>query len=168
MEDYSNLPKQFTASGFVLTRNRKVLLVEHRKLKVWLYPGGHVEPNETPDEAVIREVYEETGITAGILGTLDTPLSDPVADVRPLHTPYRVLCERINDKLEPHYHIDMIYLCEAVNSDFVINTEVAAARFVNEEEALHLKLFPSFRTLLSQIFSDDSIWEKICEEGPLP
>ncbi|MET3133648.1 8-oxo-dGTP pyrophosphatase MutT (NUDIX family) [Oxalobacteraceae bacterium GrIS 1.11] len=112
-----NLPKHFTASGFVLTRNRKILLIEHRKLGVWLYPGGHLEANATPDAAVIREIYEETGIRAEILGAPDASLMDRAADVTALHTPYQILCERINDKCEPHYHLDLSYLCQARNDD---------------------------------------------------
>jgi ADP-ribose pyrophosphatase YjhB (NUDIX family) len=34
-----------------------VLLVYHRKLAMWLPPGGHVEPNELPDDAAVREVH---------------------------------------------------------------------------------------------------------------
>ena len=50
------LPKHFTASGFVL-RDDRILLVNHRQHRVWIYPGGHVQPNETPDEACLREIF---------------------------------------------------------------------------------------------------------------
>ena len=36
----------------------KVLLILHNKLGKWLPPGGHIEKNETPDDAVIRDVCE--------------------------------------------------------------------------------------------------------------
>ncbi len=55
--------RHFTASGIVLS-DEHVLLVEHRKLGWWLYPGGHIEPDEDPAQAVIREVTEETGTAA--------------------------------------------------------------------------------------------------------
>jgi 8-oxo-dGTP diphosphatase len=47
--------KCIVASG-VLLKEGKVLLIRHRKLGVYLYPGGHVEKDETPVEAVIRDV----------------------------------------------------------------------------------------------------------------
>jgi 8-oxo-dGTP pyrophosphatase MutT (NUDIX family) len=49
------------ATAYVV-RGDKTLLLKHRKLGMWLPPGGHVEPGETPDEAVRREVREETGL----------------------------------------------------------------------------------------------------------
>lgn len=41
----------------------KTLLVQHKKLGIWLAPGGHVEDNELPHHAAEREFFEETGIT---------------------------------------------------------------------------------------------------------
>ncbi|MFI5083488.1 MAG: NUDIX domain-containing protein [Streptosporangiales bacterium] len=48
--------RHFTASGIVLSHDEQVLLIKHRKLGMWLYPGGHIEPNEDPVQAVLREV----------------------------------------------------------------------------------------------------------------
>lgn len=42
----------------------KILLVEHRNARLWLPPGGHVEPGEHPKATVEREVREELGIEA--------------------------------------------------------------------------------------------------------
>lgn len=50
----------------------KILLVDHKKAKLWLPPGGHVEPGEHPKDTVKREVKEELGIEADFL--LDSPL----------------------------------------------------------------------------------------------
>lgn len=37
------------------------LLVKHKDRNTWEIPGGHIEENETPDEAAKRELIEETG-----------------------------------------------------------------------------------------------------------
>jgi len=57
-------PGHFTASAFVLSPERDALaLIFHRKLRLWLQPGGHVESDDsTIVDAARREVAEETGI----------------------------------------------------------------------------------------------------------
>jgi 8-oxo-dGTP pyrophosphatase MutT (NUDIX family) len=50
-------------------RGERVLVIEHRRLKTWLPIGGELEAGETPVEAAIRELREETGM-AGTFHTL--------------------------------------------------------------------------------------------------
>lgn len=50
-----------TAGGFLVHQN-KILLVKHKKLGIWLAPGGHLEGDELPHQAGEREVFEETGV----------------------------------------------------------------------------------------------------------
>jgi diadenosine hexaphosphate hydrolase (ATP-forming) len=50
------------AGGIVLNDNNEIVLVLN-KLKYWAFPRGHIEPNEIPLDAAIREIKEETGIT---------------------------------------------------------------------------------------------------------
>ncbi|MCL6625177.1 MAG: NUDIX domain-containing protein [Alicyclobacillus shizuokensis] len=55
------LRNDFVATGLIINDSgNKILLVFHKKLKKWLPPGGHLESNELPHEAAIREIYEET------------------------------------------------------------------------------------------------------------
>ncbi len=46
------------------TNNSKVLLIHMDRRDAWGLPGGHVDDGETPDEAIVREIYEECGVEA--------------------------------------------------------------------------------------------------------
>jgi len=68
-------------SNAVIVQEGKVLLVQQRKkvaYGLWSFPGGHVEPGETPLEATIREVKEEIGVD---LVSLKFLLNMPLASV---------------------------------------------------------------------------------------
>jgi len=59
------------AGGVVFDALGRVLLIRDRN-GFWVFPKGHVDPGETPEEAAVREVREETGIEARILAPLGT------------------------------------------------------------------------------------------------
>lgn len=64
-----------TSAGGLVHRNGRFLLVRVRTLQgdeVWTFPKGHLDAGETPLEAALREVTEETGYACRALGTLMT------------------------------------------------------------------------------------------------
>ena len=61
--------RQYCASCYVIDFDKEeVLLMYNEKLEKWLQPGCHIEGYESPIDAAIREVYEETGINITIIG----------------------------------------------------------------------------------------------------
>lgn len=92
----------FTVSVFVVRANN-VLLVHHRKLKKWLPIGGHIELDEDPEIAAIRETEEESGLKVTLLGERPPTSGD---GTRALIAPRFLDIHRIS---ETHEHIGMIY-----------------------------------------------------------
>lgn len=160
MEDINkinkNTEKHFTASALIINREGRALLVNHKKLGVWLYPGGHLETNETPDETVIREVKEETNLDVEIVSDKDENLADSEANVFVLHQPYTILCEKIKSDLE-HYHIDLVYRCEIIseNHNKIINDfKKKEISFFGLDDLNRINLFPNFRKLLEKVLKE--------------
>lgn len=56
-------PVHVTASAIVVSDDGdKVALHLHKRLNMWLQPGGHIDDGETPPEGALREAHEETGL----------------------------------------------------------------------------------------------------------
>ncbi len=98
------MERHFTVSGF-LSHDGRTALHWHR-LGLWLPPGGHIEPNEDPIQAVLREIEEETGVEALIVPT-STPYS--YDDPRQLPPPVTSGVYEIDEPGNPHQHIDFVY-----------------------------------------------------------
>jgi 8-oxo-dGTP pyrophosphatase MutT (NUDIX family) len=105
------ISRDFTVAVFVVHRDH-VVLHRHAKLGMWLPPGGHIERDELPDEAAIREVIEETGIAVELIGErgigIDYP-DQPIQLVRPEGIQLEVIAD-------DHQHIDLIYFARPVGA----------------------------------------------------
>jgi 8-oxo-dGTP pyrophosphatase MutT (NUDIX family) len=92
-------PTHITGSAFIVGR-RGIVLLRHRRLGIWVQPGGHVDPGETPWDAARREATEETGLPVRFLGA---PPELAHVDVHPGG--------------RGHTHLDLRYLFEAGDAD---------------------------------------------------
>ena len=101
--------RHFTATGYIATKEA-TLLHWHAKLRMWLPPGGHIEENEDPVEAVVREAKEESGLDVKVIhpgGRGPFEFTVPAQ----LHPPVTILVEDIEDPVDGvHQHIDHIYI----------------------------------------------------------
>ncbi len=103
----------FVVDVFVVYDN-KVLIRLHDKYKRWLAVGGHVELDETPDAAALREVKEEVGLDVTLIPPYVTPQFD--AEYTALPMPWHMNIHPIN---EIHRHLSLIYFAVS-ESDAVV------------------------------------------------
>ena len=124
------MKRHFTATGFVVDGAR-TLLHWHRRLQQWMPPGGHIEVDEDPVQAVLREIEEETGIIAEVIRV---QRSAAFAYPEQIPAPYTILIEDIPGPGEPHKHIDMIYFCRPAGRNDGAVAADQTLRWVNEDE----------------------------------
>ena len=107
--------RHFTVTTFV-SMNGATLLHWHRKVGLWLPPGGHIEPNEDPMQAARREALEETGIVVELLPTTS---AFSYGDPPQLSPPATIMVEPIGsfDGEDAHHHIDMIYFARPASDE---------------------------------------------------
>jgi 8-oxo-dGTP diphosphatase len=118
----------FTVDAFIVYEN-KVLLVFHRKHDMWLQIGGHVELDEDPEQALLREVKEECGLEIEIIGQ-KPGLQVPVTKF--LYAPAFLNIHDINEK---HKHIGMVYVAKAKSDKFVLSErEHQGIRWFSKED----------------------------------
>jgi 8-oxo-dGTP pyrophosphatase MutT (NUDIX family) len=120
--------QHFTCTGFVVQGDR-TLLLWHQRLRAWVPPGGHLEANEDPVTAVLREIREETGLQAKVLPLGQTfPFGYPGQIV----PPYTILLEDSPEPGEPHKHMDLIYFCRPANNASLSPPAGAVVTWVDE------------------------------------
>ena len=140
MQPADELSRDFTVATFVVF-DGKILLLWHRKLQKWLPPGGHIDSNELPDEAAVREVREEAGLDIELVGESGVPVRSP----RQLIRPAGVQLEAIRPG---HEHIDLIYFARPTDPNRIAttrNAESEAVGWFGPDELAALGVVPDVR-----------------------
>ena len=81
-----------TAAGIVVSE-LGIVLLHHKRLGIWVQPGGHIEAGESPQQAALRESREETGL----------PIRHPSGGARLVHID-------AHDGGRGHRHYDFRYV----------------------------------------------------------
>ncbi|MGC8479011.1 MAG: NUDIX hydrolase [Candidatus Micrarchaeia archaeon] len=130
-----------TASAIII-ENGKALLIKHKKLGVWMPPGGHVEENEFPSEAAVREAKEETGLDIELVGMQNVKFSFDDAHTELL--PFAIVYEEVPYSTGMHVHFDSIYLAKAKGGKQELNEkESTSIGWFSKEEIEKLETYPN-------------------------
>lgn len=108
--------RHFTATVYIVN-DGATALHEHDRLGIRVAPGGHVDRDELPHEAGLREVTEETGFDAELVAELPEV---PAPEGRALPTPrYQMLydIDRNESGAAYHQHIDHVYFARVDSRD---------------------------------------------------
>jgi len=100
-------PVHVTGSAIVVGE-RGVLLHLHKRMNLWLQPGGHIDPGETPWDAARREAEEETGLSVGFAAS-------SVDGAEAMHPALAHV--DVHPGPRGHTHLDLRYLCIAPPDD---------------------------------------------------
>ncbi|HEX7651298.1 MAG TPA: NUDIX domain-containing protein [Candidatus Paceibacterota bacterium] len=109
----------FTASVYIVHDNA-VFLHLHTKTGKWLPVGGHIELDEDPNEAVVREAKEESGLDVELIGPHSESAEND--DERDLIPP-RFMNRHHFRVGEPHEHVDLVYFGRAQGRDVRMEEE---------------------------------------------
>ncbi len=123
MVDVNHMPHihekiDFTVDVFIV-HGRRVLLRMHEKYHVWLAPGGHIELDEDPNQAAIREVEEEVGLAVRLWeGAMPLPDSDDRVSMR--IPPVSINRHHVSPA---HEHVSLVYFATTTDNRVVVRYE---------------------------------------------
>lgn len=139
-----SIQRFFCVTVYPIDKHKRLLMINHKKLGVWLPPGGKVDNNETPDEAAVRECLEETGVKIKLLGNKPSIKEG-------LITPLGIQCNQIEKGIRDH--IDIIYAATPIENAEINFSEREAygCKWFSQEEIKKLKTFDSVHYWYNQI-----------------
>ena len=117
-----------SVAGLVTNNNGEILLIKSPR-RGWEYPGGMVEPGETFQDALLREVKEEAGVDVEITGFIG-------------------LCKNIEKDV-----VNIDFACRAVGGQLRTSHESSEVLWVKREDALSMITFPLTRKRLANMLS---------------
>ncbi len=138
----------FTADVFIVYQD-KVLLRLHDKYKIWLGVGGHIELDEDPIQAALREVKEEVGLDVVLISK----------EVVPQHEENRIILmsPRYLDRhpISPtHEHISFVYYGKTENDTIVPEKPTDEWLWLNAEELEKMDIQPTIKFYASQALKE--------------
>ena len=117
-----------SVAGLVTNEEGKILLV-NSPWRGWEYPGGLIEPGETFQEALHREIREEAGVEVEITGFVG-------------------ICKNVEKDI-----VNIDFTCRYVGGELTTSEESTEVIWATPEEAFHMITFPLTKKRLQQMLS---------------
>jgi 8-oxo-dGTP diphosphatase len=135
-----------SVASIVRDSSDRILLVQARDDGRWSTPGGSIEMDETPAEAVVRETREETGLVVA-----------PTRVVAVYGGPAFVVRYPNGDETQ---YVSVMFGCDVLSGELRADgDEVEAAKYWARDDALRLPLSPWLVDVLPRLFdADDTTW----------
>ena len=128
-----------SCAGLVTNDEEKILLVKS-PLRGWEYPGGLIEPGETFQQALKREIREEAGVEVEITGFVG-------------------VCKNIEKDI-----VNIDFTCRYISGELTPSEESTEVIWASREEAFDLITFPLTKSRLTQMLSASSEVRLFCYE----
>ena len=148
--------KHATASVFVfcnLAQGWRIGLIRHPIFGRLMIPGGHVEPDESSQQAALREVGEETGVAVRLVKAPGAPLPAGIGRTQ-VAQPWWIVEQPVpydHHVAGPHVHLDHLYVAVAEGPDPVTEPAHPFGWYAAAELA-GLHMFDDTRLLASVLF----------------
>ena len=117
-----------SVAGLVTNEEGKILLVKS-PWRGWEYPGGLIEPGETFQEALHREIREEAGVDVEITGFVG-------------------ICKNVEKNI-----VNIDFTCRYIGGELTPSEESTEVIWATPEEAMELITFPLTQKRLAQMLS---------------
>ena len=145
--DWNNFDGHIVASGFIYAKKENQFLVlYHNDLKMYLYPGGHIDKRDVnPLVAAKREVFEETGLS----NLEQLKITDDALMPLDIDTHKVAFNDRL--KLPEHVHFDFRYLfmVDSICDIKIDKEETSNYKWINMEQ---LKNDTNYGIITAKIF----------------
>ena len=120
-----------SVAGLVCNDKEEILLINNPQ-RGWEYPGGMVEPGETFQEALIREIKEESGVDIEIVGFVG-------------------ICKNVEKDI-----VNIDFVCKYVSGELTTSDESTEVKWVKKDDALGMVKFPLTKKRLENMLSGNS------------
>ncbi|PCI78722.1 nucleoside triphosphate hydrolase [Candidatus Aerophobetes bacterium] len=143
-------------SGTFVYYEAQIALIFHPIFKKWMPPGGHIEENESPQQAAIRETLEETGLDVTLINPTALTFNHPNA--KTVASPICCALENIpqSNKAAAHQHIDFIFLATPKLATTFSSKENLTPKWYTQKQIHALPemlIFKETREIIDYIFN---------------